>query len=80
MIKVLHRRFAPSTYDRALVMLAQAHCPLEIWRPILLWHMTRDEFLLRDFVVRWLASEFEAGRYAIRTADVLDRLSVVEKQ
>jgi hypothetical protein len=54
-IKVLHRRFAPSTYDRALVTLAQAHCPLEIWRPILLWHMARDEFLLRDFLVRWLA-------------------------
>ena len=68
MIKVLHRRFAPSTYDRALVMLAQAQCPLEIWRPILLWHITRDEFLLRDFVVRWLASEFEVGRYATQTA------------
>ena len=40
--------------------------------------MTRDEFLLRDFVVRWLASEFEAGRYAIRTADVLDYFGTLE--
>ena len=72
MIKVLHRRLVPSGHDRALVLLAQAECPMEIWRPILLWHMTRDEFLVRDFVVNWLAAEFEAGRYAIRTGDALD--------
>ena len=41
-------------HDRALVLLAQSHCPMDIWKPILLWHMTRDEFLVRDFVVRWL--------------------------
>jgi bacteriophage exclusion system BrxA-like protein len=77
-IKVLHRRFAPSSYDRALVLLAQAQCPMDVWRPILLWHLTRDEFLVRDFVVRWLASEFESGRYAIRTEDVLDYFSTLE--
>jgi hypothetical protein len=74
-IKVIHRRFAPGREDRALVILAQANCPMEIWRPILLWHMTRDEFLVRDFVAGWLALEFEAGRYAIRTQDALDYLS-----
>ena len=63
-VKVLHRRFAPSIHDRALVMLAQAECPMDVWRSILFWHMTRDEFLVRDFVMRWLAAEFEAGRYA----------------
>src|SRR5262249_49648451 len=62
---VLHRRFDPVEHDRALVVLAQTHCPLEIWKPILLWHMTRDEFLLRDFAVRWLAAEFLKGRYSI---------------
>ena len=51
---------------------------MEVWKPILLWHMTRDEFLLRDFVVRWLAPEFEAGRYAIRTEDVLDYFATLE--
>jgi hypothetical protein len=71
-LKVLHRRFAPGSHDRGLVMLAQAQCSMETWRPILLWHMTRDEFLLRDFLGRWLAREFDAGRYAIRTEDVLD--------
>jgi hypothetical protein len=69
---ILHRRFDPVEHDRALVVLAQTHCPLEIWKPILLWHMTRDEFLLRDFAVRWLAAEFLKGRYSIRKEDVCD--------
>ena len=59
-------------------MLARAQCPMDIWKPILLWHMTRDEFLLRDFVVRWLTPEFEAGRFAIRTEDVLDYFATLE--
>jgi hypothetical protein len=73
-VKVLHRRFDPIIHDRALIVLAQTHCPLEVWKPILFWHMTRDEFLLRDFIVRWLAAEFEGGRYAIRKANVIDYL------
>ena len=34
----------------ALVVLAQERLRLEEWKPLLLWHMTRDEFLLRDFL------------------------------
>ena len=70
-IKVLHRRFDPIDHDRALVLLAKAECAMDVWKPILLWHMTRDEFLVRDFVARWLTAEFKAGQYALRTKDVL---------
>ena len=59
--KVLNRRFDPDGRDRALVILAKAGCPLDEWKPILLWHMTRDEFLLRDFLVNWLYPQFEDG-------------------
>src|SRR5687768_5147054 len=59
--KVLNRRFDPEGRDRALAVLAQGCCPLEEWRPILLWHMTRDEFLVRDFLVNWLFREYEDG-------------------
>lgn len=69
--KVIHRRFDPHRRDQALVLLAQNHCSLETWKPILFWHMTRDEFLLRDFVTNWLASEFQDGRVALRKSDVL---------
>ena len=79
-IKVLHRRFDPENQDRALVLLAQADCSIESWKPILFWHMTRDEFLLRDFVVGWLMSEFESGRYAIRTGDVIGYFSSLNRE
>lgn len=68
--KVLNRRLDPDGRDRALVVLAQGSCPLEEWRPILLWHMTRDEFLVRDFLVNWLFPEFDDGAFRVHTDDV----------
>jgi hypothetical protein len=52
--KVLNRRFEPAGRDRALAVLAKAGCDLEEWKPLLLWHITRDEFLVRDFLLNWL--------------------------
>jgi hypothetical protein len=64
--KVLHRRFEPEGRDRNLVELAQRGCPLETWRPLLLWHMTRDEFLVRDFFTQWLYEQFAGGTLRVR--------------
>lgn len=75
--KVLHRRFDPSARDRTLVDLAQRGCPLELWRPLLLWHMTRDEFLLRDFLVHWLFKHFAQGTLRIRTPDLVPYLKAL---
>ena len=44
--KVLHRRFDPDHADRPLALLAKHGISLDVWKPIQLWHMTRDEFLL----------------------------------
>lgn len=52
--KVLNRRFDPNGRDRALALLAKSGCDLEEWKPLLLWHLTRDEFLLKDFLMYWL--------------------------
>ena len=60
---VLNRRFDPEGRDRALVLLAQGGCPLDEWRPLMLWHMTRDEFLVRDFLEGWLFEAYEQGAY-----------------
>ncbi len=67
---VLHRRFDPEGRDRNLVELAQRGCPLELWKPLLLWHMTRDEFLLRDFLVAWLYEQFTQGSLRVRAEDL----------
>jgi len=68
--KVLSRRFDPNGRDRCLAELAQGNLPYEIWKPLMLWHMTRDEFLVRDFLVSWLFPQFQAGALYIRVDDI----------
>ena len=72
--KVLNRRFDPGGRDRPLTLLAKAGCPREIWKAILLYHMTRDEFLFRDFLVGWLYPEFIKGTFRVRGEDVMTYL------
>lgn len=67
---VLSRRFEPSGRDRPLVELAKAGCARDIWKPLLLWHLTRDEFLVRDFLCNWLYPEFASGAWRLRGVDV----------
>ena len=73
--KVLNRRFDPAGRDRPLVELAQAGVDRDVWRPILLWHLTRDEFLVRDFLITWLYPRYVEGAYRLRTDEVTDYLS-----
>lgn len=68
--KVLNRRFDPSGRDRPLVLLAKHGLPMDEWKPLLLWHMTRDEFLLRDFLANWLFGTYEAGAFRVRSEEV----------
>ena len=68
--KVINRRFDPAGRDRPLVDLAEAGCDMHVWKPILLWHMTRDEFLVRDFLVTWLYPRFAEGAFRLRPEDV----------
>ncbi|MBS0339218.1 MAG: DUF1819 family protein [Proteobacteria bacterium] len=75
--KVLNRRFDPIGRDRPLVVLAKHGLPVEEWKPLLLWHMTRDEFLVRDFLETWLFSEFETGTFRIHPDDVQTYLNSI---
>lgn len=68
--KVLNRRFEPDGRDSALVLLAQRGCSLDEWAPLMLWHMTRDEFLVRDFLQNWLFPAYDGGVFRLRTEDV----------
>jgi hypothetical protein len=78
--KVMNRRFDPEGRDRPLVELAKAGCDREIWKPLLLYHMTRDEFLVRDFLVNWLFPQFRAGAYRLRADDVFPYLNDLSKK
>ena len=54
---------------------AKAEFDREKWRPLLLWHMTRDEFLVRDFLQNWLFPAYDSGAFRVRTQDVEDYLA-----
>jgi hypothetical protein len=77
---VLNRRFDPNGRDRALVLLAKSGCDLEEWKPLLLWHMTRDEFLVRDFLENWLFPAFDAGVFRMRPEDLHKHIRVMNKR
>ena len=58
-----------------------AGCSGDLWKPLLLFHMTRDEFLVRDFLVRWLYPLYVEGAYRLHTEDVVAYLtSLAEKE
>jgi Putative inner membrane protein (DUF1819) len=78
--KVLNRRFDPGGRDRPLAVLAKHGVAIDEWKPLLLWHMTRDEFLVRDFIETWLFSAYEAGTFRIRTEDVEEYLGGIRKR
>jgi hypothetical protein len=79
-VKVLNRRFDPEGRDRTLLMLAKHGCDVEVWKPLLLWHITRDEFLVRDFLVHWLFPAFDAGVYRVRPEELHRYLKSIGKR
>ena len=54
--------------------MPSGNCPIDEWKPILLWHLTRDEFLVRDFLVNWLFNAYEDGAFRLRPDDLHDYL------
>lgn len=79
-IKVLKARYDFDIRDKPLVTLASSDCTLEEWRPIQLWHMTRGEFLLKDFLQNWLFNKYIEGYLIVRSEDMADYLKDIPKQ
>ena len=77
---VISRRFDPTGRDQPLIDLAIAGCDRDVWKPILLFHMTRDEFLVRDFLIRWLYPQFAQGAYRLHIDDVTKYLTSLSKK
>jgi hypothetical protein len=78
--KVLNRRFDPAGRDRPLVVLAKHGLSVEEWKPLLLWHMTRDEFLMRDFLETWLFTAYDSGAFRVHIEDVEKYLGDISKR
>ena len=78
--KVLNRRFDPDGRDRPLVVLAKSGCDLEEWKPLLLWHMTRDEFLVARLPAELALPAYEAGAFRVRPEELHDYLRGIGKR
>ena len=68
----LRRRFRALSYPSALITLARAGIPVSDWRYVLLLWIATHEPLYKEFAEGWLYTEYESGRYHIRTKDILD--------
>jgi len=77
---VINRRLDPGGSDKPLTVLAQGGMPVDEWKPIMLWHITRDEFLLRDFLINWLFDAHQRGIYRIVPDDVVSFLGTINKR
>ena len=64
------RRFDVEDRDRGLALLAHQGCALDVWRPLLLWHLFRSDVLLRDFMTNWLFDQYSQGVSVVRAPDV----------
>jgi hypothetical protein len=69
--RTIYRRFR-GVHIRPLVLLAQAGCPLDVWKPCLLWHLGRRDLLYYLFSSDWLYPAYRAGAYALRTKDLVE--------
>lgn len=69
-LQAISRRLDPGGRDISLTKLAQCGFALEDWKPLLLWHITRDEYLLRSFLVDWLFEARASGKSSVTADDV----------
>lgn len=72
---VLQRRYDLDGVDRILAELARGSASQDAWKAIVLWHMTRDEFLVRDFLVNWLYARHSTGMWRLRPKDLDDYIA-----
>lgn len=70
--KATLQRFELPGRDNPLVILARRCCPMAIWRPILLWHVTEHDALVRRFLEEWLFPAYREGRSTLRAVDLID--------
>ena len=77
---VLQRRYDLDGEDRIVVELATGTASYDVWRAVLLFHMTRDEFLVRDLLVNWLFARHATGVWRLRPEDLDDYVLALHRR
>jgi hypothetical protein len=76
-VKVLNRRYDLNKTDRPLIQLVQQGWHIEDWRPVQLWHMSRNDELLERFLAEWLFQLREGGIVSVTCETIIDRLQTL---
>ncbi len=76
-IFTLSARFDPNGQDCSLVLLAQKDPGLEAWRPLLLWHLARGEYLVSNFLTKWLFPRIQGGHVRFAPKELVPHLNAL---
>jgi hypothetical protein len=79
-LAVVRHRFDFGGSERPLIELVQQGWSLDEWRPLLLWHMSRTDELLKTFLIEWLFEKYESGIVIISTEPVIEFLRQIVKK
>lgn len=79
-IKVLKIRYDLLDLDRRLIELVQSGWHIEDWRPVQLWHISRKDELLREFLASWAFDRREQGIVVLTVDSVVDFLHALVKE
>jgi len=79
-IRVLKRRYELDGADRSLIQLVHRGWHIDDWRPAQLWHISRNDDLLRMFLSEWLFEQHEKGIVLVTVDSVLEYLKGMTKK
>jgi hypothetical protein len=65
-------RYAPEGVDRPLALLAQRGLGIDLWKPLLLWHLAQSEELIKRFTLDWLYPRIKEGLDRFQPAEVAE--------
>ena len=78
-VKRVSSRYAPGGADRPLAVLAQRSLGIDLWKPLLLWHLAQSDGLLKKFILDWLYPRIEEGRNRFLPAEVAEHFAYLLK-
>jgi hypothetical protein len=79
-IRVLRQRYDLAGVDRPLIELVQQGWHIEDWRPVQLWHISRKDELLREFLANWAFERREQGIVVLTVDSVVEYLHTLVKE
>jgi hypothetical protein len=65
--------------DRPLALLAKRGLGIDLWKPLLLWHLAQSEGLIKRFMLDWLYPRIKEGLGRFQPAEVAEHFAFLLK-